>query len=303
METSQRIIVTGGAGFIGANLVPHLLQQGYAVTVIDDLRAGSAQNVPKGAVLEQVDILNTERVTELCGGAHAVVHLAALPRVQFSIDEPQAAHTVNVDGTLSVLEAARKSGVRRVVFASSSAVYGDQEVLPLSEALPTQPKSPYALHKYLGEEYLKLWSELYGLETVSLRFFNVYGPHLDPDGPYALVIGRFLKLAQQGEALTITGSGEQTRDFVHVADVVAGITAALTSPAVGRGEVLNIGSGTQTSINELATLISDKMAHVPPRVEPMHSCADVSRAQALLGWQPQVVLSEGVRELKRAFGV
>lgn len=303
MHPQKKFVVTGGAGFIGTNLVQALLTEGCAVTVVDDLRSGQADRVPGGAILAAFDISDTDRLAEVCVGADAVVHLAALPRVQFSIDEPQVAHAVNVDGTLSVLEAVRQSGGARLVFASSSAVYGDQDVLPLDEALLAQPKSPYALHKYIGEGYLKLWAELYGIETVSLRFFNVYGPALDPDGPYALVIGRFLKLAQQKAPLTITGTGEQTRDFVHVHDVVRAIILAATTTGVGKGEVINIGSGVQTSINEVAALISEAVTYVPPRIEPMHTCARISRAHELLGWEPQVTLAQGLGELKRSFGL
>lgn len=301
MNTLTRIIVTGGAGFIGTNVTEELIASGYDVTIVDNLCASAGDRVPEGARLVVLDVLDTEALTAVCVGAAAVVHLAALPRVQFSIDEPQAAHAVNVDGTLSVLEAARRAGVNRVVFATSSAVYGDQAILPLEETLSPQPKSPYALHKLIGEEYLKLWSELYGMETVSLRFFNVYGPHLDPDGPYALVIGRFLKLKAAGSPLTITGTGEQTRDFIHVKDVSRALIAALNSPRVGKGEVCNIGSGIETSINQLAALIGGVIEYVPARLEPLRTKADISQAKSLLGWEPAVPLEVGIAELKQSF--
>ncbi len=239
----QKFLVTGGAGFIGTNLVEQLVSGGHEVVVVDDLSAGDAKRLPPEAIFHQLDIRDTNALTAACTGVDVVVHLAALPRVQFSIDYPAQTHDVNVTGTLSVLEAARTAGVKRVVYAASSSAYGDQEVLPLSIDLPAQPKSPYALHKYIGEEYMRLWSALFGIETVSLRFFNVYGPHLDPDGPYALVIGRFLKLAMQGQPLTITGDGEQTRDFTHVRDVVAAVEKASSVEKVGKGEVFNVGAG------------------------------------------------------------
>ena len=214
---NKTFLVTGGAGFIGTNLVEKLVEADHKAIVVDDLSAGDNQSrLPAGAIFHKLDVRNTEALTAVCKGVDVIVHLAALPRVQFSIDEPLAAHDVNVNGTLSVLESARAAGVKRVIFAASAAAYGDQEIMPLSTNLPAQPKSPYALHKLVGEEMMKLWSELYGIQTVSLRFFNVYGPHFDPEGPYALVIGRFLKLAVNKETLTVTGDGTQTRDFIHV---------------------------------------------------------------------------------------
>ncbi len=299
----QTFLVTGGAGFIGTNLVEHLVTQGHQVVVVDDLSAGDASRLPPAAIFHQIDIRDTTALTKICAGVNVVVHLAALPRVQFSIEHPLETHEVNVTGTLSVLEAAKAAGVKRVVYAASSSAYGDQEMLPLSTDLPPQPKSPYALHKYIGEEYMRLWSELFKIETVSLRFFNVYGPHLDPDGPYALVIGRFLKLALQGKPLTITGDGEQTRDFTHVRDVVEAIQKAATVSGVGKGEVFNVGAGNQTSINELATMIGGEIEYVAARIEPRHTKADIALTKEHLGWEPTVRLSDGVAELKQQFGL
>jgi UDP-glucose 4-epimerase len=182
-------------------------------------------------------------------------------------------------------------------------VYGDQETLPFTLNMTPQPKSPYALHKYVGEVYMKLWTELYEIETVSLRFFNVYGPHLDPDGPYALVIGRFIKLALEDKPLTVTGDGTQTRDFTHVYDVVDAIVKAAHSILVGKGEVLNIGAGHETSINSLATMISDSIEYIPPLIEPKRTLADISKTTDLLNWTPEVTIEEGIRELKKQFGL
>jgi UDP-glucose 4-epimerase len=299
----QKYLITGGAGFIGTNVVETLVAEGHEVVVVDDLSAGDAKRLPPTVAFHQLDIRDTAALTELCRGIDIIVHLAALPRVQFSIDEPVVTYAVNVTGTVSVLEAARSASVKRIVFAASSAVYGDQETLPLSINLPAQPKSPYALHKYIGEEMMRLWSVVYGVETVSLRFFNVYGPHLDPDGPYALVIGRFLKLAMAQEPLTITGDGEQTRDFVYVGDVVSAIVKASVSKNVGRGEVLNIGSGEQTSIKDLALMISSDCTHVPARLEPKHTVADISLTQEYLSWQPTITLEVGIEKLKHDWGL
>ena len=299
----QIFVITGGAGFIGTNLCHFLVAEGHEVRVIDNLAAGKKENLPTEAQFNLVDIRDTAAVTEVVKGADVIVHLAALPRVQFSIESPIVTHDVNITGTLSVLEAARAAGVKRVVYAASSSAYGDQDILPLEVTMRPQPKSPYALHKYVGEEYARLWNELYGLETVSLRFFNVYGPYLDPEGPYALVIGRFLKLAKEGQPLTITGDGEQTRDFTHVHDVVAAIYKAAQVATVGKGEVLNIGAGKQTSVNELAQLIGGEIQYVAPRIEPKHTLADITETTALLNWVPKVQIEEGIAELKRDFGL
>lgn len=299
----QTFLVTGGAGFIGTNLVEHLIKLGHRVKVVDDLTAGDKSRMPESVEFHELDIRDTKKLIEISIGVDFIVHLAALPRVQFSIDEPLLTHDVNVNGTLSVLEAARSAKVKRIVYATSGSVYGDQETLPLSVDLPAQPKSPYALHKYVGEVMMKLWSELYGVETVSLRFFNVYGPYLDPDGPYALVIGRFLKLAKEGVPLTITGDGEQTRDFTHVDDVISAIIKSATSPKVGKGEVLNIGSGNQTSVNELAKMVGGEIEYMAPRIEPKHTRADISLTKELLDWEPLVNLADGINELKVEAGL
>jgi len=301
----QKIVITGGAGFIGTNIAEYIVKHNpdWQITVVDDLSAGtSPARLPENVEFIELDIRDTPALTKACDGADVLVHLAALPRVQFSIENPVATHDVNVNGTLSVLEAARKVHAR-VVFAASSSTYGDQEQLPLTLDLPAQPKSPYALHKYMGELMMKMWHDIHGLETVSLRFFNVYGPHLDPDGPYALVIGRFLKQVKEGSAMTITGDGEQTRDFTHVRDVAAAVMAAATKDTVGAGEVLNIGAGTQTSINELASMIGTETEHIEARLEPRHTMADISKTTELLGWKPTVTLEDGIAELKKEFGL
>ncbi len=299
----QTFLITGGAGFIGTNLVERLVADGHEVVVVDDLTTGDAARLPSSVVFHQLDIRDTKALTKVCAGVDVVVHLAALPRVQFSIAHPFETHDVNVTGTLSVLEAVRAAGVKRIVYAASSSAYGDQDVLPLSVDLPPQPKSPYALHKYIGEEYMRLWSDLFGIETISLRFFNVYGPHLDPDGPYALVIGRFLKLAMEGKPLTITGDGEQTRDFTHVRDIVDAVLKAATVPGVGKGEVFNVGAGNQTSINEIARMIGGETEYVDARIEPRHTKADITLTKERLDWEPTVLLTDGVTELKKYFGI
>ena len=302
-NSMKTFLITGGAGFIGTNLVKYLVGEGYAVIVVDDLSAGDAMRLPPEVTFHQFDIRDTQTLAAMCVGVDIVVHLAAFPQTQFSIDEPVISHDINVNGTLSVLEAVRQAGVKRVVYAASAGVYGDQLVTRLTTDLRVHPKTPYALHKYIGEEYMRLWSELFGIETVSLRFFNVYGPHLDPDGAYALVIGRFLKQVAMHEALTITGDGEQTRDFIHVCDIARAIEKAALSDAVGKGDVLNIGSGVQTTINEVARLISSNITYVPARIEIRSTEADIDETVKLLNWQPTIALVEGLADLKKEFGL
>lgn len=302
---SERYIITGGAGFIGSNLAHELVSRGE-VHVIDNLYAGQRKHVPKEAVFHEVDICDSKALEECfasIGTARAVFHLAALPRVQYSIENPEETQRVNVTGTLHVLQAASKAKVPKCIYSASSSAYGDCDVLPLHEELPTHPQSPYGLQKYVGELYMRLWSELYAISTVSLRYFNVYGPRLDPEGSYALVVGRFLKLCQEGKPLTITGDGTQTRDFIHVRDVVRANIQAMESAKVGKGEVINIGSGANTSINDLAAIFGAPVEYIAARPEPKHTRADNRRAKDLLGWEPHVPLEEGIAELKNLFGL
>lgn len=303
MQTKRKAVVTGGAGFIGSNLAEELLSRGFAVEVVDDLSGGIREKVPAEAVFHQTDILDSDALRRIFAGATYVFHLAARPRVPYSIEHPQETHRVNADGTLSVLVAARDAGVRRVVYSASSSAYGDQATLPLREDMPPAPVHPYGLQKYIGEEYCRLFSSIYGLSTVSLRYFNVYGPKLNPDGAYALVVGVFLKERQRGEPLTIVGDGEQTRDFTHVRDVVRANILAAESARVGKGEVLNIGGGRNVTVNHLANLFGGERTHTPARIEAKDSLADISKARELLGWEPTIRLEDGVVELKQLFGI
>jgi nucleoside-diphosphate-sugar epimerase len=300
---NKKYLVTGGAGFIGTNLVHMLVQRGNPVTVVDDLSAGDATRLPTEVDFHQLDIRDNKNLTALFGDVDVVVHLAAQPRVQTSIEEPVSVHDVNVNGTLSVLEAARTAKVPKVVFASSCAIYGDQETMPLSVDMKPQPKSPYALHKCTGELMMKTWHEVYGLGTVSLRFFNVYGPHYDPNGPYALVIGRFLNLRSQDKPLTIVGDGEATRDYVHVEDVSTAIIMAAENEQVSSGEVFNVGSSKETSVNELATMIGGPTEPMEPRLEPRRALADISHTTEKLGWKPTKDLKDSIVALKKDLGL
>lgn len=300
----KKAVVTGGAGFIGSNLVRTLVAEGVEVAVVDNYVGGrlDGREVP-GATYHDVDILDLSAHLHIFKDADAVFHLAALPKIQDSIDHPIETARANIEGTLAVLEAARAGGAGRVIFSSSAAVYGDQETMPLSENMIPTPKSPYGLHKQVGEQLCRLWSELYGFPTVSLRYFNVYGPGFDPSGAYALVVGRFIDLRRQGQPLTIAGDGSHTRDYVHVSDVVRANILAATSEKVGKGESVNVGSGQETSLKNLAELIGGPTEMVEPRIETARSVADVSRAKELLEWSPVTKLEDGIAELKQIYGL
>ncbi len=298
------MLVTGGGGFIGSHIVDALVERGDDVHVVDTFCSGRFENrINSRATYHEVDIRSFEALVPLVQGAQCVFHLAALPRVQYSIENPIETFSVNVDGTVNLLKAASDAGVRRFVFSSSAAVYGDQPTMPLSEDMPLAPKSPYALHKAIGENTCKLWSELYGLETVALRYFNVYGPRLDPNGAYALAIGKFLRLRKEGEMIEIWGDGTNTRDYVHVSDVARANLLAATSQKVGKGEAINIGTGRETDVNALASLIGGEVTHVEARVEPGRAQADNRKAHELLEWEPSRMLEEGIAALKTEWGI
>lgn len=301
-DKKEKVVITGGAGFVGSHLADRLLKEGYDVHVIDNLVAGNRENVPKDAQFHELDITNLEDIKPIIKGAKYVFHEAALPRVQYSIDFPKETTEVNVLGTTNVLIAAKEGGVEKVIYAASSSAYGDQDTLPLKEDMPATPNSPYGLQKYMGELLCKQWSETYDLPTVCLRYFNVYGPRLDPEGPYALVIGVFLRLKKEGKSLTITGDGTQTRDFTHVNDVVEANMLAAKSDSVKNGDILNIGYGHNYSINDLAKMFGGEIEYIPPRVETQHTLADNSKAEKLIGWKPTITLEEGVEELLEEWG-
>jgi len=284
-----KVIVTGAAGFIGTHICEALRRGGYDVVGVD-IKTGD-------------DVRDTERMKKLFAGAQYVFHLAALPRVPYSIEHPQETHDHNINGTLSALVAAKEAGVSKFIYSASSSAYGDADKMPLTEDMPARPKSPYGLQKYVGELYCRLWSEVYGLPTVSLRYFNVYGPGASDEGAYALVIARFLKQRKESKPMTITGDGTQTRDFTHVRDVVRANLLAATSGKVGKGEVINIGAGKNASVNKIAELIGGPTQYVAARLEPHDTLADNSLAKKLLGWSPEVSLEEGIAELKKLAGL
>src|SRR3989338_1376263 len=286
-------LVTGGAGFIGSHIVEALLKRGDKVRILDDFSTSKKANVPDGVEVVEASITDPAAIAPAFKGVDGVFHTAALPRVQFSIEHPAESNDANINGTLNVILAARGAGVRRIVYSATSSAYGDQAVLPLREEMCPAPKSPYGLQKYVGEEYLRIASMFWNLETVSLRYFNVYGPRLTFEGAYVTVVAVFLKQRAAGEPLTITGDGTQTRDFTYIDDVVAANLLAMESPKVGKGEIINIGAGNSKSVNEVAAFFSHPTAHIAPRVEPHDTLADITRAKVLLGWEPRISFEEG----------
>ncbi|MBU2488259.1 MAG: SDR family oxidoreductase [Proteobacteria bacterium] len=303
----MRVLVTGGCGFIGSHAAEALVAAGHEVRVLDNLSTGSLANL--GAVADHVemireDIRNYEAVAAAMEDVDRVLHLAAMVSVTDSVARPLDNHAVNVTGTLHVLEAARKAGARRVVAASSCAVYGDTPELPKQENMIPCPASPYGLSKLCSEQHLAVFSSLYGLETVSLRFFNVYGPRQDPAGMYAGVIARFVEAAVTGASPFICGDGLQTRDFVYVKDVVRAVLQALEGPGLGSGEVVNVGSGRSISILDLVGALSRAAGRELTPVhgdsrpgDVRHSLADITRARKLLGFQPGYPLTQGLSEI------
>ncbi len=295
----EKVIVTGGAGFIGSHIVNALIDLGYEVHAVDNLYSGKKENVNPKAVLHVVDIRDKEKLIPIFKNAKYVFHEAALPQVQYSIENPIETHEINVTGLLNVLEASRINNVKRLVFAASSAAYGNQEILPLVETMEAHPLSPYGTHKHIGEIYCGLWSRIYSLETVSLRYFNVYGPGQSSTGSYASVVPRFIDLRKEGKPLTIVGTGEQTRDFINVKDIVSANLKAMNSISVGKGEVINIGSTYRASVKEVAELVGGAVEHVEPRIEPQDTEAGIQKAKELLGWEPEIAFAEGIAELKK----
>jgi len=298
----MNILVTGGAGFIGSHLVNRLIEEGHKVIVIDNLSTGKRENLNPEADFHQLDICDFEKIKPLFQDIDYVFHLAAIPRVPISVKDPIATSEVNVMGTINVFKAATDDKIKRVVFISSSSVYGDQKELPLKENMIPNPISPYALQKLVGEQFAKLFTQLYKIPIISLRYFNVYGSRVDPDSEYSLVIGKFLKQKSQGKPLTIFGDGEQTRGFCYVDDVIEANIKAVRSERLKGGEVINIGSEKSHSINYLSELIGGEVKYLPLRVgDVRHTQADITLAKNLLDWQPRVSFEQGIKKTREWF--
>ena len=300
-------LITGGAGFIGSHLAEALLARGGRVRVFDNLSSGHRENLTAcGARIEFVngDIRNPAELAAAMQGVRYVYHEAALVSVFDSVERPQDNHDINISGTLNVLQAARAAGVQRLLIASSAATYGNNPELPKREEMCPEPESPYAIGKITGEYYLRVFSSLYGLETVSLRYFNVFGPRQDPRSVYSGVISKFTDALAKGQVPTIFGDGGQTRDFVFVRDVVQANLLAMHSAKVGKGEVFNVGTGRPTSLLELLAALGDVFGVKPAPLckearagDIRHSLADISKIRAALGYEPKHSLHQGLQEL------
>ena len=298
-------LVTGGAGFIGSHLVDRLLKLGHEVIVIDDFSSGKKENLEHHKNNSNLKIfaknICDKNIEDLFKNVLVVFHVAAIPRVQFSIEFPEKTNEANVTGILNVLELAKKAGVKRFVYSASSSAYGNQEKLLLIESMNPNPMSPYALQKLVGEYYCKLYNLLFGIETISLRYFNVYGSRQDPSGGYACLIPKSINLALQEKSPEIYGDGEQTRDFTYVKDVVeANILAATTNNEKSFGEIFNVGNNNNLSVNQVVKIIigdrNIKPKYKPPVVEPKNTLADISKIKNFLGWTPKFNFEEGVKE-------
>jgi nucleoside-diphosphate-sugar epimerase len=308
-----RYLVTGGAGFIGSHLVEELLRRGESVRVLDDLSSGKRVNLEAAVAAARAagatgtpefiegDVAQPGVARAAAAGIDYVLHQAAMPSVPRSVADPLSTNRANVDGTLEMLVAARDAGVKRLVFAGSSSIYGDAEALPKREDMPYKPLSPYALQKQVGEQYLQLFTALYGFDTVTIRYFNVFGPRQDPGSPYSGVISLFVKAALENTPPTVYGDGGQTRDFTYVANVVDGVLRAAVTPGIA-GQIINVATNGRVSLNEL---FAEVQKNVGTRLTPVHAApragdirdsqADIAKAQALLGYRPTVSFEEGLQ--------
>jgi nucleoside-diphosphate-sugar epimerase len=300
---SPTYLVTGGAGFIGSHLVEELLRRGQSVRIADDFSTGRRENVPAGSAVDLVegDLADPDVARRAVDGCTFVIHQAAIPSVPRSVTDPVGSNRANVDATVQVLTAAREAGAKRLVFAGSSAVYGNAAVLPKREDMRPAPLSPYALQKLVSEQYCQMFTKLYGFETVTTRYFNVFGPRQQPGSPYSGVISLFIEALSEGRSPTIHGDGRQTRDFTYVGDVVAGVLRACDAPQAA-GEVINVAGGGRVSLLEvlrvLQTLLGTSVEPTfgPPREGDVRdSQADIHKARQMLGYEPRVPFEEGLR--------
>ncbi|MFQ5599006.1 MAG: SDR family oxidoreductase [Candidatus Krumholzibacteriia bacterium] len=299
-----RMLVTGGAGFIGSHVTEALVERGHEVRVLDNLITGHRENlaaVANEVDFHEADLRDIDAVRNAARDVEVVFHIGALPSVPRSMKDPTTTFECGVVGTHNVLEAGRAHGVRRVVFASSSSVYGSNPQIPKVETMQTCPVSPYALSKLVGEQYMQLWHSALGLETVSLRFFNVFGPRQDPTSMYSGVLSRFITALLREEPPTVFGDGTQSRDFTYVANVVDGVLRAADAPAA-TGQIINLACGNRISLNQILEKLHEELAPVPAVYgdwcagDVRHSQADNTRARELLGWMPTVSFEDGLRK-------
>lgn len=301
-------LVTGGAGFIGSHLVDALAAKKNKVIVVDDFSSGKETNLSRHKNSKHLVVYKRsvcDNLKEIFqNNIHTVFHFAALSKVAYSLVHPLKTHQANVEGTVNILEMARTFKVKRVVFASSSSVYGDAQRLPMKETTQPRPLSPYALQKLIGEEYCKLYCTLYGVQTIILRYFNVFGPRQNPEGAYGFLIPKFIALISKQKIPTVYGNGTQSRDFIYIDDVIeATLKAASSSNPLLWATPLNVGSGENVSVNDAAKAIAQfaekktiKPHYAPWRNEPRHTLADISKIRRMLGWKPKTPFKEGLRK-------
>jgi UDP-N-acetylglucosamine/UDP-N-acetyl-alpha-D-glucosaminouronate 4-epimerase len=297
-------LITGGAGFIGSNIAEYLVGQGRSVRIFDNFSSGKRANVQSfadNAEIIEGDLRDPKSIQQGVKDVRYVLHLGAIPSVPRSVENPQATNEANITGTVNLLVAARDAGVKRVVFTSSSSVYGDTPTLPKREDMPPSPLSPYAIHKITGEYYASVFWRLYGLETVSLRYFNVFGPRQDPQSQYAAVIPRFITAILHDQSPVIFGDGSQTRDFSHVENIIEANRLACEAPKEALGQAFNIACGGRISLLDLVATVNKILGkNVKPKLDPvrrgdiLHSQADIAKAEKLLGWKPVVSFPEGI---------
>ncbi len=303
----SKVLVTGGAGFIGSNLTEALLQRGHTVRVLDDFSTGKRENLifdqphPSLQIIEG-DLRDLGTCQKAVQGMEYVFHQGALPSVQRSVEDPETSNAINVGGTLNILLAAREKGVKRVMYAASSSVYGDTPTLPKHEEMPPNPLSPYALQKYTGEQYCRLFYQLYGLETVSLRYFNIFGPKQDPNSLYSAVIPKFIGALLQERSPIIFGDGEQSRDFTYIENVVQANLLAMSADHL-HGETINIACGKRISLNQLASVLKEILGseqspiyEEPRKGDVKHSLADIHRGKEIINYEPKVGIEAGLRK-------
>ena len=302
----MKFIVTGGAGFIGSNLVDYLVEEGYEVEVIDNFSSGKKENCNSNVLYHRIDLSDEKNFTNIKNiikNVDGVFHLAAFPRVQESIDNPIKFEKNNTLSTVNILKACSDVGVKRLVYSASSSAYGNTVSLPSKETDPVDPISPYAMQKYYGEVCCRMFSQVYNVETVSLRYFNVYGERQSLDGAYALVMCVFAKQRLNNLPLTIRGDGSQRRDFTHVRDIARANLLAMISTKVGQGDVINIGNNDNRSVNQIAQMMGGKTVNIDPVVEPRETLADNTKAKNLLGWEPKIIIEDWVPKYKKDLGI
>lgn len=305
IKNNRRVIVTGGAGFIGSNLTDFLINKGYKVYVFDNLSSGKKEYINPKADFVKVDLVKATKVSELVSKIKpsAIHHVAALPRISRSVDDPIGTHDANVTATLSVLNAAKISGVNRIIFSSSSSIYGIQKTPRMNEKMIPNPISNYAIQKLMAEMYCTFYAEKFGMSIASLRYFNVYGNRQPDSGEYSLVIGKFLKAARENEDLTVYGDGKQTRDYTYIDDVVeANYKAMKYKLATGKNLILNIGFGKEVSVNGLVEIIGGKTINIKPNprggYEERRKYSDCRLAQKLISWKAKIDIVTGINTLK-----